>query len=98
MTLRFLLDTFNRSFENFLIGIETVDQNTKSTFKNYATSKLFMIPTFRLIQNIVYMSLLVAIVLLLNSTHSEFELLIYWAILGLITSIPITIYLSILLY
>ena len=98
MTLRFLLDTFNRSFENFLIGIEKVDQNTKSTFKNYAISKLFTIPTFRLIQNIVYMSLLVAIVLLLNSTHSEFELLIYWAILGLITSIPITIYLSFLLY
>jgi O-antigen/teichoic acid export membrane protein len=97
MTLRFILDTFNRSFENFLIGIEKVDQNAKSTFKNYATSKLFTIPTFRLIQNIVYMSLLVAIVLLLNSTHSEFELLIYWVILGLITSIPITIYLSILL-
>ena len=98
MTMRFILDTFNRAFENFLIGIEKVDQDDKSTFKNYATSKLFMIPTFRLIQNIVYMSLLVATVLLLNSTHSEFELLIYWAILGLVTSIPITIYLSILLH
>jgi len=96
MTMRFILDTFNRAFENFLIGIEKVDQDSKSTFKNYAKSKLFAIPTFRLIQNIVYMILLITILIFLSSNHSDFELLTYWVILGFITSIPITIYLSIL--
>ena len=55
LTMRFILDTFNRAFEEFLIGAEKVDQNSDSTFKNYAQSRLFIIPTVRLIQNVVYM-------------------------------------------
>ena len=98
MTMRVILETFNRAFEFFLIGTEKVDQNSKSTFKNYAQSKLFMLPTFRLIQNIVYVVLLVVILAFLNSSHSDFELLIYWVILGLVVSIPLTIYLSILIH
>jgi O-antigen/teichoic acid export membrane protein len=97
MTMRFILDTFNRTFENFLIGVEKVDQNSQSSFKKYAQSKLFVIPTFRLIQNIIYMSLL-ATILLFYSSHNLVDLLTYWAILGFLTSIPITIYLSILVY
>lgn len=96
MTMKFTLMTFSRSFENFLKGIEKVDQNAKSTFKNYALSKLFTIPTFRLIQNLIYLILLSLILTLLSSEHSEFELLIYWAMLGLLSVIPITIYLIIL--
>jgi len=96
MTMKFTLMTFSRAFENFLKGIENVDQNPKSTFKNYALSKLFTIPTFRLIQNLIYLILLVIILTLLSSDHSEFELLIYWAMLGLFSVIPITIYLIIL--
>ena len=57
-----------------------------------------MFPTFRLIQNIVYVVLLVVILAFLNSSHSDFELLIYWVILGLVVSIPLTIYLSILIH
>jgi len=96
MTMKFTFMTFSRSFENFLKGIEKVDQNPKSTFKNYALSKLFTIPTFRLIQNLIYLILLAFILTLLSSDHSEFELLIYWAMLGLLSVIPITIYLIIL--
>lgn len=97
LTMKFTLMTFNRAFENFLIGVENVDQNPKSTFKNYAQSKLFTIPTFRLIQNLIYVVLLVIILTLLISDHSEFELLTYWTMLGLFSNIPITIYLSILM-
>jgi len=95
MTMKFTLMTFSRAFENFLKGIENVDQNPNSTFKNYALSKLFTIPTFRLIQNLIYLILLIVILILLSSDHSEFELLIYWAILGLFSVIPITLYLII---
>ena len=79
LTMRFILDTFNRAFEEFLIGAEKVDQSSKSTFKNYAQSRLFVIPTVRLIQNVVYMALLIVVIIFLNSSHSEFELLTYWA-------------------
>jgi len=98
LTMRFILDTFNRAFEEFLIGAEKVDQSSKSTFKNYAQSRLFVIPTVRLIQNVVYMALLIIVIIFLNSSHSEFELLTYWAILGAITTIPITVYLTILVH
>ena len=98
LTMRFILDTFNRAFEEFLIGAEKVDQSSKSTFKNYAQSRLFVIPTVRLIQNIVYMALLIVVIIFLNSSHSEFELLTYWAILGAVTTVPITVYLTILVH
>ena len=98
LTMRFILDTFNRAFEEFLIGAEKVDQNSDSTFKNYAQSRLFIIPTVRLIQNVVYMVLLIVVIISLNSSHSEFELLTYWAILGAVTTVPITVYLTILVH
>jgi len=97
ITLRLTLATINRAFENFLKGVEKVDLNPKSTFKNYAQSKLFSIPTFRIIQNLIYLVLLIIILTLLSSSHTEFELVIFWAILGLLSVIPITIYLSILM-
>lgn len=97
LTMKFTLMTFNRAFENFLIGVENVDLNPKSTFKNYAQSRLFTIPTFRLIQNLLYVILLIIILTLFSSNHSEFELLTYWMLLGLFSVIPITIYLSILM-
>ena len=97
LTIKFTLMTFNRSFEEFLQGTEKVDQNPKSTFKNYVQSKLFTIPTFRLIQNMVYMVILIIMLVFLSSSHTEFELLIYWAILGTVSIIPITVYLIILM-
>ncbi len=95
LTIKSTLMIFSREFENYLIGIEKVDLNSKSTFKNYVQSRLFTIPTFRLIQNLIYVVLLIIMLTLLNSNHSEFELLIYWTMLSLFAIIPITIYLSI---
>ena len=96
MTLRIILETFNKAFEQFLTGSEKVDLDLKSTFKSYAKSKLFIAPTIRLIQNAVYMVLLIIGLILLSTNNFEFELLIYWVLLGFLTSIPTTIYLYIL--
>jgi hypothetical protein len=98
LTMRSILDTFNRAFEEFLRGSEKVDKDSQSTFKNYVQSKLFVLPSFRLIQNVIYMILLIIVIALLNSSHSEFELLTYWAILAAITTIPITVFLTILVH
>lgn len=97
MTMRFILDTVNRVFESFITGIEKVDLNSESTFANYAKSKLFVIPTFRLVQNGTYLAFLIVGLALLSTDHSEFELLIYWTLLGFFGAIPTTIYLSVLL-
>ncbi|QLH10210.1 hypothetical protein [Nitrosarchaeum sp. AC2] len=97
LTMRFILDTINRVFESFVTGIEKVDLNSESTLTNYAKSKLFVIPTFRLVQNGIYLILLVVGFVLLIPNHSEFDLLIYWALLGFFGVIPTTVYLSILM-
>ncbi|MEX0861732.1 hypothetical protein [Nitrosopumilus sp.] len=98
MTMRVILDTFNKTFEQFITGVEKVDINSKSTFKNYVKSKLFVIPTIRLIQNGVYMVLLIGGLIFLSSNDFEFDLLIYWVLLGFFVSIPTTIYLYILVH
>jgi len=98
MTIRVILDTFNKAFEQFITGAEKIDIDSKSTFKNYAKSKLFVIPTIRLIQNGVYMVLLIGGLIFLSSNDFEFELLIYWVLLGFLVSIPTTIYLYILVH
>jgi O-antigen/teichoic acid export membrane protein len=95
LTIKSTLIIFSREFENYLTGVERVDLNSKSTFKDYVHSRLFTIPSFRLIQNLIYLVLLVIMLTLLNSNHTEFELLVYWAVLSLFAIIPITIYLSV---
>ena len=96
LTIKFSLMGFNRAFENFLKGIEKIDINSNSTFRDYIQSSLFKIPTLRIIQNSTYLILLIIVLLLLNSKISESELLMVWTILGLVCVFPITVYLLIL--
>lgn len=91
-------DVLNLAFESFLIGIENVDLDEKATFKNYVKSKLFFVPTLFLIRSISYISLLiVGFLILKTTTNSELDFLIYWSIVGLVTQIPITVYLYLLM-
>lgn len=76
----------------FLRGIEKVDTNQQATFKDYIKSKLFFIPTLELIQSIIYIGLLtIGLILLVNMKLSNIELLIYWALILLLTQIPFSI-------
>ena len=75
-----------------LQGIETVDLDKNSTFKDYATSKLILYPTFQLIRNGIYFASLAIILFLFYEQKTEIELVIYWALVGLIIEIPLTIY------
>lgn len=87
------LNTLSTVFHSFLTGIEKVDINEKSTFKDYIKSKLFFLPTLLLVQNGVYVSLLaVGLLILTNIVSSQLELVIYWSILALVTQIPFTVY------
>ena len=75
------------------MGVEKVDNEEKSTFKNYIESKLFFIPTLRLIQNTAYIIVLSIVLLLLNNSSSDIELVIFWSIIAMISQIPLALYL-----
>lgn len=89
--IRTLGDIFTRS----LSGIEDVDTKENATYKEYMKSKLFFLPTLRNIQRAGYIVSL-AIMLLIFSPYelSDETLVMYWAIIAIITQVPYTIYLS----
>lgn len=94
LTFRAFLSALNKTFYQVLQGIEQVDKNENSTFIDYLKSKLFWLPTIRLIQYSSYIGTLV-IVLLIFKTSTELELVLLWSFVALIVEIPVLIYLII---
>lgn len=92
LAIRSFLTTLGKSLFQALQGIEKVDMNRNSTFKDYVKSKLILYPTFQLIRNGIYFGSLAIILFLLQDTESEIQLVVYWAAVGLIIEIPLTIY------
>lgn len=84
------LDVISLGFQSYITGLEEVDRKTTSSFRDYLKSKLFLIPTVSLIQHGITITLLTVGLLSINS--SQFDLLIYWAVIGLLVQIPITVY------
>lgn len=98
LTFVMFLRMLNGVFTQPLIGIEKVDVSEKSTFKDYIKSKLFYLPTLRLIQRISYLSLL-AIVLVITVPIAQvgLDLVFYWSLVALATQAPLTLIYYILL-
>ena len=92
LAIRSFLTTLGKVLFQALQGIEKVDMNKNSTFKDYIKSKLILYPTFQLIRNGIYFGSLIIILYLLRTEESELQLVIYWALIGLIIEIPLTIY------
>ena len=80
-------------FQLFLTGQENVDADQGSRFKDYIKSKLFVVPSILILQYIVYLVILTVIFIIFRDEYSELQLVTYWAITALITSIPFSIYL-----
>lgn len=93
MTLRVLLFSLSDVFIEFLRGIEQVDLKSESTFKDFIKSKLFSLHTIRVIHGSLYLVILAILLLLEHNTISQLELVIHWSIISLVTTIPFTIYL-----
>jgi len=91
MSVHAFLLVLNRNFQELITGIEKVDLNESSTFKDYIKSKLFFMPTIRLIKNFTYVILL-AVGLLFITSSALLEQLLFWALIALLTHIPFTIY------
>jgi O-antigen/teichoic acid export membrane protein len=93
MALKVFLVLFMGIFTRPVMGLDIVDATTKSTFKDYLKSTLFKIPSIRFIHNIIYLSIFTGIIFIAFSYEkSQLELVMYWTIVSLITTIPLTIY------
>ena len=92
LSIRAFLTTFGKILFQALQGIEKVDINKNATFRDYISSKLILYPTFQLIRNVIYFASLAVILFLLHSEKAEIELVVYWALIGLVVEIPLTIY------
>ena len=95
LSVRVLLTTLNGIFEESLVGAEKIDTYKNSKFKDYVKSKLFLIPTLRIIQSALFViTLIIGFFYLIN--ESTIDQLTFWAILSVLTQIPFSIYLYIL--
>jgi hypothetical protein len=92
------LRTFSELFSSALQGIEKVDTRENATFRDYIRSKLFFIPTVRIVQRSLYLiSLTVMLFLMIPSNQDQIQLVVYWAIIALAIQIPYTGFLYLLI-
>lgn len=92
ITIRSFIKILGSTFTQALQGIEEVDKK-QSTIQEYLKSKLFYLPSIRLIHRGIYISTLtIGLFLLVQSNFSDIELVMYWSIIVLIVEIPFTIY------
>lgn len=93
LSIRQFLTSLNELLFAALQGIEKVDSDISSTYKDYLKSNLVLYPTFQMIRHGVYISSLVLILIIMGiEQKAEIELVTYWAIIGLIVEIPLSIY------
>ena len=97
MTFRTILFTFTVPFAQFLTGSEKVDTNQNATFKDYIKSKLFTVFSIRVIQYSLYLISLTIVLLLVSSSSTDSELVVYWSIVWLGVEIPFSVYFYILI-
>ena len=93
LSFRMLFRSFGGIFESYLVGVETVDIKKNATINDYLKSKLFTIPTFRIIQYSVYLLILSIVLISTISIMSEIELVIIWSVISMIIHLPLFIYL-----
>ena len=82
----------NSNFFLSLQGLEKVDLEKKSSFKDYAKSQLMLHPTLQLIRSGIYFGVLAGIFFLSSGEEFMIELISIWALIGLIVEIPLTAY------
>ena len=97
MSLVVFLRTLDGVFDSALQGIEKVDLKEDATFKDYIKSKLFYIPTVRLIHRSTYLgSVVVLLSILAVFSFSDIDMITYWALIALVTQIPFSVYFYVL--
>ena len=87
------LRTLSEMFKEALTGIEKVDLKENAGFKDYIRSKLFYLPTLRMIQRAGYLGILALMLFIFsNSGKSDVDIIVYWSIISLSVQIPYSSY------
>ena len=93
LSLQSFFISLNSNFFLALQGIDKVDLDSKSKFKDYLKSKITLLPTFQLIRSGIYFSSLAVIFSLTLDSSTEIELITFWTLTGLLIELPLTGYL-----
>jgi len=97
IAIRFFFFVLTDVFISILGGNETIDTDKKPTFMQYVKSKLFYPHTLRLIQTSIFISIFsIGIIILIQNKFETIDLLNFWAIILLVSQIPLTFYLYVL--
>ena len=76
-------------FRQALMGIETVDIEKEPKFSKLLKSKLFFTSTIWSVKSIIYLTILIPVLLIINSTETtELELVTAWAVVLLAIELP----------
>ena len=92
MTMKMFSTNIFSIFYQALLGIEKVDVNEKSTFKDYVKSKLFLLPTVNIIRSIIYIIGLIVLLFSIRDQFSDLDIVIFWAVIAFAIEIPFTTY------
>ena len=92
-SIRIFLNTITKLFFESLQAVDITDVKEDSSFKDLIKSKLFLLPTIRLIQFTTYIAILaIGLSVLTHNDASQLDLAIYLSIVAMIIEIPVTIY------
>lgn len=92
LSVAIFFNTVGAVIEMIIYGNEDVDRFENATFKEFIKSKLFFMPSLEVIQQSIYIVMLVIGFIILMPLVSEIELIVFWAILAMIIRIPFTLY------
>jgi len=94
LSLQIFLKVISGTFESYIKGSEEIDTKKEAKIRDYLKSKLFSIPSIRLIQNASFVIFFtMGLYFLVENEFQQDKLLLFWASIGLVTQIPHTIYL-----
>ena len=93
ISLQLFFNSFGGVFHHAITGTEKVDMfENNPKFKNFVKSELFKVPIIILIQYLLRTSILIVVLVAMLDTSSQVELVIYWALITLLTEIPFTVF------
>ena len=92
LTIRSFFQSFRSAFMHYILGSEDIDRYSVKT-RDYMKTSLFYMPTYDLIQHIVYIAILVLVFsLLMEDGMSDIDVALYWSIILLVVTIPNSVY------
>jgi len=97
ITIGICLNSINVVLSGYIFGIDRVDANPESTFRDFISSKLFKVRTFQFVLYTAYIiSLILGLIIIEEFSNEPMDLVLFWSIIFTITNLSLTIYMTII--